>query len=1400
MAWVTKIVADEQVEYRLKAQAGCSVVMAGETETVVLDDGEDRVLDYRLRSEGGADLVWMGSGLAALGLVEGAVLDEEGKAAARLVMNGCDPRTGARLLKGHTSMRAHEKAQLTTARLVEAIVRAAEEKDGPAAALFDGKPKQLRVFEAQQRKVAKNGERERLQVVTLHKLARAAGLSLDDVYGTEELATAWEHKDMRVDSRQRGWDVVLDLPKSDSVLQGLMDSLSEVEFRELVHRAKNDTFRYLERWVGYAVGSEDGQPVRLATGGLVAWSVEHQSARPMKSGEPGDPHLHLHVTVANVARCEDGQWRSIGNSGLDLYRHASALDAVFKARVRELTYRRFGVTRERNERTGAWEVRGIPEEVRAGFSRRAALVDAKAGEDASLAEKKRLSAETKRDKLDADATTMRESWRQRAGQMVGDVDAMVAAAAPGRPGPDGGAGFDGPGPGPRIPPPADLAAIVFDPATGLTASEKVFSRAQLLAAVGNSLEYGLDADPLTLERLCDEVLAVQGYAVHVPPLGSTVMSSSSRYTTQDILDAEALIRQEALDRHDTGVVQLEAHQAQAAVAVFEVAAGFELSTEQREAVTRILCAGHGVDALVGVAGAGKSTLMEACRIGWDATGTTYAGATLAAVAAKGLTDASGIPARTVASWVQQIEDGKGLRGVDVLVVDESTMVDDRAAAVLMTEAARTGTKVVGIGDHLQLQAVGPGGWFAEVHKLVGGLTLTENRRQEDAAERAALEVWRTGDHERALKMLADGGRVHATETAEEARSEILMAWDELRLSKWRDPHDLIANLVVLAARNTDVDALNLGAQQIRRAAGELGDEHTFAMAGGGGESLTLAVGDVVRVRQNDYRSRKGQGPDLLNGYRAVVTAMGPDHSVEIAWRVKDATADGGYRTESNWVKADKVAHGALSLGYAMTVAASQGLTTDTSLMYGHGANAFATYPGITRARKENHIWLPLMVLEDEQTQARLGAARSEQERLERAVDAFARWLGQSRPDSMVSDLLHEPPAPAPLPLQRDAVEAARSETEQRARSEAEHRRRSETERETALSRRAQIARSKSTTTRRPPALQAQDEAHREEPRLTEEQQEQLRVMREEREERLVEPWTSRPYGMLTDHELNEFIGRDLEIAKSGDQLAAQTEERLQKLVDRIQEAENKGTTLGQQWAGEAIGLLDDAKKLLATVHVELHIASTQKRTAEQRAEWLAEIRKVEQKTTMGLWLSGNTRKGQKELAETVTAQRAQAWQEQSRASIAARDTLKEAWELLRGSRFAETLKANKPVPGDVEAVSKAFTEMRDVASRHGHSIDVRNGQKVASLESQAATQRGDAQKYRGDAATCQQEKQQRQVIAEKWPQLHERETRGRIERFQARQAAEQARTANYASPAAHYVAPAPSQKGPSRGR
>lgn len=994
MAWVTAIRGDGQVAYWLREDTGCHVQTAPDIEA-------DPAVTYRMHPEGDGVLVWMGQGLETVGLTAGTALDEDGKQAARLLMNGCHPATGARLVGAE--LRAHPAAKLTGARLLEALGAAAGERGlDDAADLLTGKPKQQAALKTLRRMVHQLGESHRVQVGTLHKLARAAGLDLADVYQPGELAEALAHQNERVSVRVRGWDLTADLDKSSSVVFGLLGPEDSEAFRGLFHQAKREAFSELEEWIGYGVAGDNGELVRIATGGLMGWSVEHQSARPVDDS-PGDPHLHAHIVVANVALCEDGEWRSIANSGQDLHRHAKAFDALFKARVRALAYERFGIRYEQDERTRAWEVVGIPQEVRAAFSRRGAAVDELAGADASREDKHRAAAETRHEKHEGqDVVGVRASWRSRAAELV-DVEAMMAAAVPGPP-PDGGPGIGGPGDnGPKIPPPDQLATVVFDPQHGLTAHDKAFSRAQLLAALAHALPQGIGAELGSLDQLADQVLAVDGYAVRLPDQGSRVMTSTERYTTADILAAERVLVEQATARYGDGSAQLTADQAAAAVSVFEVAAGFELSVEQRSVVERVLTAGHGVDAVVGVAGSGKTTLMEACRLAWDATGTTYAGAALAAVAAANLQAGSGIPSRTLAAWAQRIESGTGLDGIDVLVVDEGAMADDRQLAAVLIEAARTGTKVLAIGDPKQLQAIGPGGGFAEVHRIVGGAVLTENRRQVDAGERAALEMWRTDARQEALQMLAAAGRVHAAASADDARTQVLAAWDAAR-RRWADPHDVVAELVVLAARNADVNALNSGAQTIRRAAGELGAEHTYALPGG--DRLTLAVGDVVRVRENDYRSRRGGGPDLLNGYRAVVDGLDAQQRVHITWRTAAGTQDGA------WVDRDQVAGGALSLGYAMTIAASQGLTATTALTYGHGADAYALYPGITRAREANHLWLPVDVLEDEATRARLGDARSEAEQLQRAVAAYGKLLQQDRPDAMVSDQLRPAPEPA----------------------------------------------------------------------------------------------------------------------------------------------------------------------------------------------------------------------------------------------------------------------------------------------------------------------------------------------------------------------------------------------------
>lgn len=1004
MGWVTVLGPDRaQVEYRLSGSCGCDAEHAqpGTPHSEV-----DAQLAYRLRGE--RPLEWIGRGLAEVGLEAGSVLGEADKDAARRLADGCHPVTGKQLVK--PKLAVDPRGTLDAVRLVDQVRAVADARGVPPADLFVDQRAAER-FARLDRGVVRRGDAHRAPVLDLIGIAEAVGLDPRAVYGTTAVDQALQFADHRVRVGNRGYDLTLDLPKSVSVLYALAGPELAAAIEDEYLAAVRETVAMVEDVAGYALGGHHGggkRAERLDTSGMLGWVMLHRSARPLDS-DPGDPHLHAHVTIINMVRAEDGVWRTVAAGGRDLLRHARVADALVEARLRARLLARFGVRWEREKQGRAWEIVGIHAPVRTLFSRRYAQVVALASEGESGSSKTLAAKSRERKHGDTPQTDVRANWRERASALV-DVEAMVAAAAPGPDGPTA----DGPGKpnGPQLPPAERIAAAVFHPEHGLTAHAKVFTRAQALAAVLEECGEGV-ADWPQVETLTDQVLAVAGYAVQLPGRGATHLSNSARYTTQDILDAEAEVVAQTRARFGTGVAVVDADAAHLAVDIVEAAQGWAFSAEQRAVLDRLVRAGHGVDCVVGVPGSGKTTLMSAARSAWESAGLVVAGASTAAVACATLAAESGIPSRTIAAWQHALREGDGFAGIDVLVLDEAAMVDDRALAELLPAAAAHGTKVVQLGDPKQLKAIGVGGGFAEVHRLVGGLTLAENRRQRHPVERAALAAMRVGERRAALRGLAETGHVHAVHTVDQAHTAMLQVWDEARTA-WPDRHERIRELLLMAPRNADVDALNAGARAFARAAGDLGEDQHFRLAGGG--VLDLAVGDVVRVRANDYRAARGLGPDVLNGYRALVVAFDEDRRVQIEWQ---RPGGDGRRTERAWIGGDRIADGELSHGYALTVASAQGLTADQALIYGIGADAHTLYPALSRARTATHLWLPAAVLEDDAVRAALGEARTDAELLDRAVDAYVATFERDRPDTLVTHELESPAEPVAFGVQED---------------------------------------------------------------------------------------------------------------------------------------------------------------------------------------------------------------------------------------------------------------------------------------------------------------------------------------------------------------------------------------------
>ena len=136
-----------------------------------------------------------------------------------------------------------------------------------------------------------------------------------------------------------------------------------------------------------------------------------------------------------------------------------------------------------------------------------------------------------------------------------------------------------------------------------------------------------------------------------------------------------------------------------------------LSTEQAAAFEHLVGKGD-LKVLVAKADNGKSQLLAEARTAWEAAGWTVKGAALSGVAAENLTDSSGIPARTLASYETAWKGERDqLTANDILVIDEAGMVGTRQLARVLEAAANAHAKVVLVGDPEQRHPIESGAAF-----------------------------------------------------------------------------------------------------------------------------------------------------------------------------------------------------------------------------------------------------------------------------------------------------------------------------------------------------------------------------------------------------------------------------------------------------------------------------------------------------------------------------------------------------------------------------------------------------------------------------------------------------------------------------------------------------------------
>ncbi len=220
--------------------------------------------------------------------------------------------------------------------------------------------------------------------------------------------------------------------------------------------------------------------------------------------------------------------------------------------------------------------------------------------------------------------------------------------------------------------------------------------------------------------------------------------------------------------------------------------------------------------MVGIAGAGKSTVMRAVNEMYRSEETHVWGAALAGKAADNLQQSSGIASRTLASWESAWSRGYDqLNKGDVFVIDEAGMVASAQMLRVMERLDEFGAKAILVGDARQLQPIEAGAAFRSIAHDVGYVELTEVRRQERDDHAEASVLFGAGQTRSALSIYHGNDAFQFHETASSAYQSAIEGWK----------HDWTAgtDVVMLAHTNRDVLALNALAREAIKLDGGLAD-------------------------------------------------------------------------------------------------------------------------------------------------------------------------------------------------------------------------------------------------------------------------------------------------------------------------------------------------------------------------------------------------------------------------------------------------------------------------------------------------------------------------------------------------------------------------------------------------
>lgn len=524
-----------------------------------------------------------------------------------------------------------------------------------------------------------------------------------------------------------GFDMTVSAPKSFSIL---LESGADLRLAQALDKAVDWFVAEMEQEFAQARLMVNGEIEYVDTKNFVVSAFRQPNSRA------NDPQSHVHLVVMNMTQCKDGKWRSLAS---DMSAERGVVEQImknhiygglkFRNKLANLT-KELGYTLETTG-DGLWEIKGVPKEVLAHFSKRREDIE-QYMEEHGLQGARAASKATQRTKMDKELVDF-AAWKE---DILNDCKSL---------------GFDAHQFVAQIKEPKSLFTRIKE-----TVVHQFFDKKQFQTIKGNeAVSIAIESvsqqhavfSPQKIKEYALKHLIASDWVVDERYINQAIehqIRSQKLYCAEHPVTQKPMLttpwqlqlESDTLSRMEQGKNAIHPIASPFQVASFirnkEAELNFSLSPSQKKAVHGFLTSNDRFMAIQGYAGTGKTTMLKLTRELAESKGYQLRGVTAGSSAASELQLKGGLNASTFARELIRLKRNGDDLTRTIFVVDEASMLSNPQGHKIMQLIDEAGSQLKIIGDRAQLPSPSSGRWFSLIQDYgISTVEMTDNLRQEE---------------------------------------------------------------------------------------------------------------------------------------------------------------------------------------------------------------------------------------------------------------------------------------------------------------------------------------------------------------------------------------------------------------------------------------------------------------------------------------------------------------------------------------------------------------------------------------------------------------------------------------------------------------------------------------------